>query len=93
MAYRPEWFPKESIEQCYDILPIAQRVVGYIRGSYDCMTEHHELNIRALQWVVENWDSDYNCGREGDKEFDETILNLVKIALTMEEVDKERRDY
>jgi hypothetical protein len=87
MAYRPEWFPKESI------LEISMNVVGYIRGSYDTMPEDHALNVRALEWTVKNWDYDYNCGRVGDESFDNTILKLVKIALTMEEIDKEKRGY
>jgi hypothetical protein len=94
MAHRPEWFPAANIDSpCSSILRISVDVVGYIRGSYDCMPEHHALNIKALQWVVKNWDYNYDCGRSGDSLFDNTILKLVKTALTMEEIDKDRRGY
>ncbi len=95
MTHRPEWFPQISTNDA-GILGIAVNVVGYIRGSYDCMPDSHALDIRALKWVVENWTNDYgDCvwRKEGDREFDETILNLVKIALKMEKVDKETRGY
>lgn len=90
MSYRPEWFPKVKINDA-GILGIVMNVVGVIRGSYDTMAENHYLNIRALEWIVENWDYDYNCGRVGDELFDNTILALVQTALTMEGVDKEKR--
>jgi len=93
MAYRPEWFPKNSMSVPYDILPIAQWVVGFIRGSYDTIIGDHDLNVKALEWVVENWDYKYECMKcVGDEKFDEAILNLIKIALEMEEKDKKRRD-
>ena len=95
MAYRPEWFPAVNISSpCSSILRISVDVVGYIRGSYDCMAEHHALNIRALEWVVDNWDyKDGICGKEGDDAFDLQILELVETALNMERIDKETRGY
>lgn len=92
MAYRPEWFPKCETNDA-GILGIALNVVGYIRGSYDCMTDSHALDIRALEWVIENWDHKYSCGKEGDDCFDLQILELIKTALSMEKIDKEIRGY
>ena len=94
MAHRPEWFPKENIgSPCSSVLRISVDVVGYIRGSYDCMPEHHALNVKALKWVVENWDYMYDCGREGDMKFDFAVLRIINIALEMEAFDKKRRGY
>lgn len=79
MAYRPEWFPNESI------LTIALDVVTYVRGSYDNTVENHELNVRALEYVVKNWKPDTRrCHLEGEDKFDEQVLNLVNIALEIE---------
>jgi len=86
MAHKPEWFPQVNTNDA-GILGITMNVVGYIRGSYDCMPERHALDIRALEWVVDHWDdSDSDCSwrKEGEKKFDETILDLVKQALEMD---------
>ena len=92
MDYRPEWFPETKTNDSW-ILGIAMNVVGFIRGSYDTMVEDHYLNIRALEWVVENWDYMYDCGREGDVKFDFAVLKVINTALEMEEVDKKKRGY
>ena len=79
MAYRPEWFPNEKI------LTIALDVVMYVRGSFEMMVEDHELNVRALEHVVKNWQPDTRRRPlEREAEFDEQVLNLVKIALGIE---------
>lgn len=79
MAYKPEWFPNEKI------LTIALDVVMYARGSFEMMVKDHELNVRALEYVVKNWKPDTRrCHLEGEDKFDGQVLNLVKIALEIE---------
>jgi hypothetical protein len=87
MTYRPEWFPKE------DILGISLDVVCFIRGSYETVISDHENNVRSLEWIVKNWDHNYDCKRKGDQEFDSAILNVVEAALRMEKEDRKRRGY
>jgi len=79
MAYKPEWFPKENV------LTIALDVVTYARGSYETMTENHELDVRALEYAVKNWKPDTRrCHLKGEDKFDEQVLNLIKTALEIE---------
>ena len=92
MAYRPEWFPKCETNDA-GILGIALNVVCFIRGSYETDIEDHYLNVRALEWVSDNWLPIYSCARDGEQEFDETIRKLINIALEMEKVDKKERGY
>lgn len=71
--YRPEWFPKE------DILTIALNVHMYTMGSYETMLEDHKLNIKALQYALDEW-KEYN--HRSDK-FDNAVKELL--MLTIEE--------
>ena len=87
--YRPEWFPKSNYNDCYDILPIVQRVVEYIRGSYHCMPEQHDLDVKALKWIKDNWKHSYNSDRAGDELFDRTVFKLIETALTMKDMSQE----
>lgn len=86
MAYRPEWFPKENI------LDMARDIVMYVRGSYETLTEDHELSVKALKWVVKNWDFSYSCKIEEDKEFDDSVLKVINVALKMERNSRKREE-
>lgn len=90
MSYRPEWFPKKAV------LEIVMNVVGYTRGNYSTMTEDHDQNVKALKWVLANWDEEENKTNKKyeDREFDEHIRGLIIMALEMEEeYQKEKRRF
>ena len=67
--YRPEWFPTED-----NILTMALNVHGFMNGSYITSVECHELDMKCLRYVLENWKESVHS-----HEFDEAVKNMNKI--------------
>lgn len=71
--YRPEWFPKENV------LQLALNLQMHKRGAAELSLEEIDLTIRALRYVLENWeDGRNNIG----KSFDDCVFNLIDTTLS-----------
>jgi hypothetical protein len=71
--YRPEWFPRDR-----GVCQIACDVVSTIRGGMERSAEAQGDDIKALEYLVENWHVSRDSIDEG---FDSAVFKLVQVAL------------